>query len=116
MPSPEERLQQLRRQRALVQEHLAWIDHEIAAASGGVTPPAPTAPSPVAPPPAAAPANPAVDAEAEAIIENYRAESRSSIAAARRGCFIVFFAGLALFGLAVLALYFYTVSRHPPPH
>lgn len=105
MPSPEERLQELRRQRALVQEHLAWIDHEITAASGGAALP------PVAPVP---PASPAADSETEALMETYRAESRSSLAAARRGCFIVFFAALALFALAVLALYFYTRSHQPP--
>jgi hypothetical protein len=64
MPAPApDRLQQLLRQRALLQEHLAWLDREIADASSGVTgpPPAPTPlaraaqqplviPSPAAPP------------------------------------------------------------------
>src|SRR5690349_2525236 len=60
MANPD-RLQQLLRQRALLQEHLAWLDREIAAASEGTPPPAPTPiaratqqplviPSPVTPP------------------------------------------------------------------
>jgi hypothetical protein len=48
MPAPApDRLQQLLRQRALLQEHLAWLDREIADASSGVTAP-PPAPTPVA--------------------------------------------------------------------
>ncbi len=39
------RLQELLRQRALLQEHLAWLDHEIAEASSG---PAASFPTPVA--------------------------------------------------------------------
>ena len=111
MPSPEDRLQELRRQRALVQEHLVWLDREIAALSGGVRPAVP----PAAPAASPAPA-PAGDPETEALIETYRAESISSLASVRRGCFLVFFAALAVFGLAVLALYFYTRSHHPPAH
>lgn len=41
-----DRLQQLLRQRALLQEHLAWLDREIAEASGAATPP--VAPIPIA--------------------------------------------------------------------
>ena len=109
MPSPEDRLQELRRQRALVEQQLAWLDREIAAASGGLPPPAPLQPAPPAVPTAG-------DSEVEALMESYRAESRSAPAAARRGCLIVFFAALALFALAVLALYFHTRSLNSPPH
>lgn len=39
----DERFDELHRQRALVQEHLAWLDREIAAASGAPLPPSPSA-------------------------------------------------------------------------
>jgi hypothetical protein len=56
-----DRLQQLLRQRALLQEHLAWLDREIAEASGGAPTPAPAAtpsPAPIAAPIAPKPATP----------------------------------------------------------
>jgi len=113
MPNPEDRLQELHRQRGLVQEHLAWIDREIAALSGETVRPG-VAPAPL---PAASPVSPPDgDPETEALLETYRTESRSSLASARRGCFILFFVALALFGLAVAGLYFYTRSLHPPGH
>ncbi len=46
-----DRLQQLLRQRALLQDHLAWLDREIAEASGNPGAPAPlgkSAPAPIA--------------------------------------------------------------------
>lgn len=112
MPLPDDRLQDLRRQRTLVQEQLAWLDREIAAAAGTAVP-QPSEP-PLAPksPPAAAPA---ADQEVEALLESYRAEVRSGPADARRGCYIVFFTGLALTGLAMLSWYFYTIHHYPPP-
>ncbi|HTB80821.1 MAG TPA: hypothetical protein VK717_08035 [Opitutaceae bacterium] len=115
MPPSDDRLQDLRRQRTLVQEQLAWLDREIAAATGAAAP-QPPAPSlvPQNPPAAAAPAP--ADQDVEAILESYRAEVSAGPADARRGCYMVFFAGLALFALVVLGWYFYTVHRQPPAH
>jgi hypothetical protein len=51
-----ERIDALRRQRALVAGHLAWLDSELAAATGAGAPPGPEATNPIplsAPPPAA---------------------------------------------------------------
>jgi hypothetical protein len=45
--SAPDRLSQLLRQRALLHEHLAWLDREIAEASSGVSTP-PPAPTPIA--------------------------------------------------------------------
>jgi hypothetical protein len=105
MPPPDDRLKDLHRQRALVQEHLAWLDREIAAASGEAAPrPAPPAASAVE-----------YDNEVEAVLESYRAEAHSAPAAARRGCYFVFFAALALWALAMLAWYFYTLHHRLPP-
>lgn len=99
-----DRLDELRHQRALVQEQLAWIDREIARETN--TPIAATpAPAPLASP--VVPAAPAADeAEAERILEGYRAPQGSIHANVKKGCFLYFFAAFAVVGLAVLALYF----------
>ncbi|MFW6217715.1 MAG: hypothetical protein ACOC4K_01845, partial [Verrucomicrobiota bacterium] len=50
----DDELQELKRQRALIQRHLDWLDRRIAAAAGGDASPAPSAqpPEPPEPPPA----------------------------------------------------------------
>ncbi len=149
MPAAPDRLQQLLRQRALLQEHLAWLDREIADASSGVTTPpaAPTPlaraaqqplviPSPIAPPtptilasstpkPAApylasqaaqilsgsgtlppAETPPAVEAVADEILEQYRVAPDSMKTDVKKGCFLYFFAALALVAVGVVVLYF----------
>jgi hypothetical protein len=123
-----DRLAELRRQRALMQEHLAWLDAEIAAAekSGAETPtpalvPAPglratprvVSLTPAATPkiaavptasPAAAPA--AIDPLADKILEEYRVPEKSLHQDVRKGCFLYFAAALLLLGAAVVGLYF----------
>lgn len=82
-----------------MQEHLAWLDREIAAASG---PPAAPAAPPAAPPAAApgpAPAQPPA-AEADALIAQYSASPESLHKDVRRGCLLYF----ALASVAVIAL------------
>ena len=108
-----------------MQEHLAWLDREIATAAGQDAPlpskPAPTgaaqplpvtvprvvtAPAPVAMPapiPLATDATPAV---ADEIIEQYRVAPDAMKTDVRKGCFLYFFAALALFALGVAVLYF----------
>lgn len=115
MPPPDDRLQDLRRQRTLVQEQLAWLDREIAAAAGTAAPHPPAPPPPPQNPPATPPVLPA-DQDMEAILESYRAEASSGPADARRGCYLVFFTGLALVTLAVLGWYFYRIHHLPPAH
>ena len=106
MPLPDDRLQELRRQRALVQEHLAWLDGQITTASGHAAP-APPSPA-IVPPPAAE------IIEAEAILESYRAESLSMPAVVRRGVIIAVAVLLVLFALCVFALYLYVRSHQSP--
>ena len=130
-----DRLQQLLRQRALLQEHLAWLDREIAEASGGAATPAPVippAPAPLATPIAAprapiksfvssqaaqilsasaAPAvedtpSPAVEAVADEIIEQYRSGPDTTKTDVRKGCLLYFFGAFALLALVVVGLYF----------
>jgi hypothetical protein len=111
-----DRLQELRRQRALAADQLAWLDREIAAASGqpavAPTPPssrpalapvvssnAPVAPTPVE--------SPEVAAAADAILQDYRVDPAALKTDVKKGCFRYFYAALALFALCVAAIYFF---------
>jgi hypothetical protein len=94
-----DRLPELRRQRALVAEHLAWLDREIADA--GSEAPA----TPVTPAPPAKPAG-AVDVPAaEKILAEFRSEAERAPADMRRGCLWSFLAGMLLLILGVAAIY-----------
>ncbi len=121
-----DRLQELRRQRALIQEHLAWLDREIAAASGQpVVAPAPTPVPPpvasvapafvtpvVAPIPVVAPAIPAdpiapeVAAAADAILDEYRVAPDNLKTDVKKGCFLYLLAAFGLLALGVIGLYY----------
>jgi hypothetical protein len=124
VPDPT-RLNELRRQRELVAEHLAWIDREIASAAGGAAaPPAPAAqpaPAPVAAPqpalrlvtprpqavaftPAALPTGPAPDPDA--LLDEFRVPPDTLKTDVRKGCLLYFLGAFALLALGVTALYF----------
>jgi hypothetical protein len=102
-----DRLQELRRQRALVQQHLAWLDDEIAAAapSATVAPPGSAAAADPAPVDLAPPATPE---EVEALAQA-RTEAANAPAQAKRGCWIVFFGAFVLL-FAAIAVWF--VARY----
>jgi hypothetical protein len=118
-----DRLAELLRQRALLQEHVAWLDREIAAASNQPAPvasvsaaaqpvPAPFVPTPAAlPSPAALATVPtsAVTTEATAlgedILEQYRVPAQTLQTDVRKGCLLYFFAGLALLAAGIAILY-----------
>jgi hypothetical protein len=128
--SSSDRLTELRRQRALVQEHLAWLDREIgdaektlAAPSSAAKASAPT----LAVETRALPAVPATkstttawtgraaasdaavgapQAEADAIIEKYRVPSTDIQNDIRKGCFLYFAAAFLILGGVIAVLYF----------
>jgi hypothetical protein len=109
-----DRLAQLRRQRALVQEHLVWLDREIATAAGSDAP-APADPfsrAPLVPTaPGASPAEasrPTRDpfAAAESILEDYRVPPEKVQSNVKLGCLLYLLAAFALVALAVAGLYF----------
>ncbi|HWZ95872.1 MAG TPA: hypothetical protein VNW30_11815 [Opitutaceae bacterium] len=108
MPLPDDRLQELRRQRALVQEHLAWLDREIVSASSEATPPKPAAQS-------QPPAPPAGGNDVVEVIKSFEAESRSNPAKAKWGCIWIFVATLALMALCLFAFYRYVSLHQSPP-
>ena len=125
-----DRLDDLRRQRALVAEHLAWLDREIAAAQPAAPKPAPPAPvaapavpstrkegfhAPAAPattPPGVARSGPTKDdRQADDILSNYRVEPNAMKSDIKKGCFLYFFGALALVALVVAVLYFALTKR-----
>lgn len=97
-----DRLNQLRRQRALVQEHLAWLDAEIRASEGS---------DPVARP-AELPHVTSTDAALDLLVAAQQSEPVNAAAAAKRGCFVAFALAFVVLGLGVVTLYLYTKSRH----
>jgi len=121
-----DRLAELVRQRALVQEHLAWLNREIAAAaeaaktaaaaSGGTTDGSPSPESSLSPAsssaalrPVVAPSSPASEpAEAEdpdAIIARYQVAPGTVKQDVRKGCLLYFVGAFVLLGLVVAVLY-----------
>lgn len=110
MSTPDRRLDDLQRQRALVQQHLAWLDREIAAAQS-------TAPTgPAALPPDAAPLAPRLsrptpgavpDTDAEAILDQYRSAAPTLKTEVRNGCLLYAGGALALLLLGAFALSFF---------
>ena len=98
-----DRSEELRRQRDLLREHLAWFDREIAAEEGLG---ADFAPPPS--PPALHAAEPPDDRDAEAILAEYRRPQESIATHTKLGCVLYFVVALALAVLAVVAFYFYS--------
>ena len=124
-----DRLAELLRQRALLQEHLAWLDREIAKASNSASPAltAPPTPDPQAPPrlapsipappitvrrlplaasaPVIAPAADARATNADEILEQYRVAPAALQTDIRKGCLLYFIGALVFVGVVVAGLY-----------
>lgn len=111
-----DRLDELRRQRALVQQHVEWLDAEIATETNRARPVASTVPAT-----RAAPADTRSPIESIALRESPELEvllaaqksaPANSAAEVKRGCFIAFALLFVLLGLAVYGFYLYSRSRH----
>src|SRR4051812_44445051 len=118
-----DRLQELLQQRALIKEHLAWLEGEISAASGrpaasevrerfppALSPAAATASTPAQRSAPRFPAStgtvaplPARD-ESDALIAEFAAQEKTSPVPTKKGCWIFFCAALLLVGGAGWAL------------
>lgn len=85
-----------------MQEHLAWLDREIAAESG--PPAAPSAPAVAAPP------TPPAAADADALIAQYSSSPESLHKDVRKGC-LLYFALASLAVIALVAVLYLTLSR-----
>jgi hypothetical protein len=121
-----DRLNELLRQRALIQEHLSWLDRQIIAESDGISPLSPpstspgpseggkqplvTTPLPFAP--AGLPGSPPSDHEGDAILEDYKKDSHRQQSDIKRGCFLYFLGALAFVSLVVFLFYFFYSRRH----
>lgn len=127
-----DRLDELRRQRALVHEHLVWLEREIAAETAktpsteaptkaiapasaptlGAVPSISPAARPVTPisTPRRAPEAPAVPADPDALLQQYRVEPNNLRRDVRTGCFIYMAVAFALLLVAIAILYG-TLSR-----
>jgi hypothetical protein len=105
-----DRLEELQHQRALVQQHLAWLEGEIARESGHPTPASAQAPQALGssgealPTPSSSVSAPLSTsaADAEVILENFRAESGRQPQQVKLGCWIAFAASFVLLGLVLL--------------
>ena len=102
-----EKLSQLRRQRELVQQHLDWLDAEIADNTGNQT----TSPSRDTP---IAPALDQVDAAiAEIAGTGMKPYTLTSSTEAKRGCLILFFIIMGLLAATLVGIYFWKYSDRP---
>ena len=106
-----DRLAELRRQRELVRQHLAWLDAEIARAES-VQPEALRAPTSAGDSSTllSQPSSPLP--EVDGLLAAEADAPAKSAADVKRGCFLAFGLLMLLLGLAVTGLYFYSRSRH----
>ncbi len=110
MAEPTDPLASLRRQRALVAEHLAWLDSELHRLSPttSATPVAADTNADTKPDPAAL-----ANARADEILARYAVEERFDPAGTRRGCLLLFSAVLALGFAALVAIYYFGYQNRP---
>lgn len=106
-----DRLDELRRQRALVQQHLAWLDAEIARTTTAQATELTTTNSRDDATALRAPSTPRTP-EIDVLLAAQSDAPANSAAAVKRGCFIAFGLLFLLLALAVTGLYFYSRSRH----
>lgn len=113
-----DRLAELRHQRALVQQHLAWLDREIATAAGTTSVPSPAQPIATLPPtpgataagPPSTPAGPRpgllpLAPDPDSILAQYRSEPTAVRNDVRKGCLLYFAGAFVLLGLGVIVMY-----------
>ena len=100
-----DRSDQLRRQRDLLREHLAWLEREIAEESAGAKEEPSAWQAPSFNPPA-----PVDDRDAEAILAEYRTQPASITRNTKLGCILYFVVALVLLVGAVLAFYAFARS------
>jgi len=114
------RLPELLRQRALLQEHLAWLEREIAAEQGTAPTETPSTSSrnnnPSAPQssqvtPPTPPPLPELPADVEKIVAQYRQDPGSLTQDTRRGCLMIFWIALGS-TLLISGIVYWLYARH----
>lgn len=91
-----DRLAELKRQRALVAEHLQWLDREIAAADSSAVTPADPTPKPLVAAPLPAPLPAETEIVTDPALLALQEEERHRGEFSKSGCWIVFSALLLL--------------------
>jgi CHASE3 domain sensor protein len=105
-----DRLAELQRQRALLQEHLAWLDREIAAETSSKPARTFAAENPAIISATVSGSSPTADAQG--IIAQYASKPASLKDHVRKGCFLYFAFALFALALAVAAVYWHVRGRH----
>ena len=106
-----DRLTDLQRQRALMQEQMAKLEQEIATAGKSPQTASPTSTT-AAPAPTPNPTPAATDLEAGDIIAKYGTEAVDPVQRVRRGCFIAFGIALTVLAIGVYGIHLFSRSRH----
>jgi hypothetical protein len=106
-----DRLQELLRQRALLQEHLDWLNREIASATGEPSLPMESVQERIqpsgtmTPPPLPARHRDTATQEAERIMGQLKKDASVVKTDARRGCLTIFSVAMGLLGLGAIIAY-----------
>jgi len=111
-----DRLEELQHQRALIQEHLTWLEHEIAALTVTRLTRSPFSPrDPVAslPPTSVSRAPQAPVAGLPADLPDFQVDSLNVQGDTRRGCLIYVALAIVVIGLGLTAIYFLAYRDHP---
>ncbi|MBI5425110.1 MAG: hypothetical protein HZA32_13620 [Opitutae bacterium] len=117
-----DRLDELRRQRALLQQHLEWLDAEIAATeqspetslavSGRIRPPDSHSRATPMGQGVLSPATAPVDTEIAAVLAAQKDAPKDSAQEAKRGCLAAFALMLLVLGLVIFGWYLLVRARH----
>lgn len=106
-----DRLTDLRRQRAAIQQHLEWLDREIAAASSGpAAAPVPVKPAPV---PAAPPATSDAPVPDSVLSDLGQPDPVNAARQAKKGCLLYLAVALVIFFAAILAIFYFAYGDRP---
>ncbi len=106
-----DRLDELRRQRALVQEQLAWLEREIAALAA--SPESPPSSTPVAPVDTPREIRSVAAAQAVPDFREYEPDPAAARQEARRGCLLYAAAAFVLLALLAFGILFFAYRDHP---
>lgn len=108
-----DRLPELRRQRALIQQHLEWLDREIAAAQSGPepTPPASTVAPAATPTPRPTPTPISTDLPATEFAA--QPDPASAARQAKQGCFLYLIVALVIFFATIFAIFHFAYGDRP---
>lgn len=106
-----DRLTDLRRQRAAIQQHLEWLDREIAAAQPGSG--AASVAAKPAPVPAAPPATAAAPAPDSVLSDLGQPDPVNAARQAKKGCLLYLAVALVIFSAVILGIFYFAYGDRP---